>query len=101
MLGVEVARALQAAVHPTFLPRAGKPVAAGRGEPRVERFDEEMRLRGYAFRTRKAYLGHTRRFLQEVGEGTDPGRWLLPGARPGRHLSARSVQDVTAGSTSA
>ena len=30
-----------------------------------------MRLRGYAARTRKAYLGHARRFLQDVGEGTD------------------------------
>ncbi len=29
-------------------------------------------------------------------EGADPGRWLFPGARPGRHLTARSVQKVTA-----
>jgi site-specific recombinase XerD len=29
-------------------------------------------------------------------DGSPPGRWLFPGARPGRHLSARSVQKVTA-----
>ena len=78
VLGIEVAapapvppaRALQA-VHPAFLPREGKAVAPGSADPRVERFDEEMRLRGYGFRTRKAYLGHARRFLQDVGEGTE------------------------------
>ena len=35
------------------------------------RFDEEMRLRGYATRTRKAYVGHARRLLQDVGAGAD------------------------------
>ena len=43
----------------------------------ILRFDEEMRLRGYGARTRKAYLGHARRFLEEagevVGDGTDGG----------------------------
>ena len=29
-------------------------------------------------------------------EGADPGHWLFPGSHPGRHLSARSVQKVTA-----
>ena len=29
-------------------------------------------------------------------EGTHPGRWLFPGARPGRHLCARTVQKITA-----
>ncbi len=37
----------------------------------LERFDEEMRLRGYGARTRKAYLGHARRLLQDVGVGGD------------------------------
>ena len=32
------------------------------------RFDEEMRLRGYTPRTRRAYLGHMRRLLSDVGE---------------------------------
>lgn len=36
------------------------------------RFEEEMRLRGYARRTRKAYLGHARRFLRDGVESTDP-----------------------------
>ena len=40
-------------------------------DPLIQRFDEEMRLRGYAARTRKAYLGHARRFLSEFGEPTD------------------------------
>ncbi|MHB1192818.1 MAG: tyrosine-type recombinase/integrase [Longimicrobiales bacterium] len=31
------------------------------------RFEEEMRLRGYARRTQKAYLGHARRFLHDAG----------------------------------
>jgi site-specific recombinase XerD len=29
-------------------------------------------------------------------EGAEPGKWLFPGARPGRHLNARSVQKATA-----
>ncbi|RMH20788.1 MAG: integrase, partial [Gemmatimonadetes bacterium] len=37
----------------------------------VLRFDEEMRLRGYAPRTRRAYTGHARRFLAEVAEAPD------------------------------
>ena len=40
-------------------------------DPLVQRFDEEMRLRGYGARTRKAYLGHARRFLSESGDPTD------------------------------
>ena len=39
--------------------------------PLVQRFDEEMRLRGYGARTRKAYLSHARRFLSESGDPTD------------------------------
>ena len=39
--------------------------------PLVVRFEEEMRLRGYGVRTRKAYLGHARRFLHEAGDPTD------------------------------
>lgn len=38
--------------------------------PLLERFDEEMRLRGYATRTRRAYLAHTRRLLEDAA-GTD------------------------------
>ena len=37
----------------------------------LARFDEEMRLRGYARRTRKAYLGHARRFLGGSGDGNE------------------------------
>ena len=29
-------------------------------------------------------------------EGASPGRWLFPGARPGRHLTTRTVQKITA-----
>lgn len=35
------------------------------------RFEEEMRLRGYGVRTRKAYVGHARRFLADAGDGSD------------------------------
>lgn len=35
------------------------------------RFDEDLRLRGYSPRTRKAYLGHARRLLDEVTPGLD------------------------------
>lgn len=47
------------------------------GVPLADRLDEEMRLRGYGLRTRKAYVGHVRRFLLEVGGRIDFGR--LPG----------------------
>jgi len=36
--------------------------------PLLLRFEEEMKLRGYAPRTRKSYLGHARRFLAALGE---------------------------------
>jgi integrase/recombinase XerD len=39
-----------------------------------------------------AALGFVDAYLADVGVG----KWLFPGARPGRHLSARSVQKVTA-----
>lgn len=35
----------------------------------LRRFEEEMTLRGYGPRTRKAYLGHARRFLRSTGPG--------------------------------
>jgi site-specific recombinase XerD len=35
-------------------------------------------------------------FVDAYLEGAHPGRWLFPGARPGRHLTARTVQKVTA-----
>ncbi len=44
---------------------------AGRPHPLLIRFDEELKLRGYAVRTRKAYLGHARRFVREVGHPPD------------------------------
>ncbi len=69
-LGVEVDAPPQGE-HPASLPRPETPPPPGLVDRRVERFDEEMRLRGYAARTRKAYLGHARRFLQDVGEGTE------------------------------
>lgn len=36
------------------------------------RFDEELRLRGYAPRTRKAYGGHVRRYLSDLPAGVGP-----------------------------
>lgn len=56
---------------PAFLPRPTKPAMPREVLAQIERFDEEMRLRGYAFRTRKAYRAHARRFLQDVGENAD------------------------------
>ena len=55
----------------------GGPSAANQGTSMslsdyLTRFDEEMRLRGYARRTRKAYLGHLRRLLAEVPMDGDP-----------------------------
>ena len=51
--------------------------AAGRGEvpppALLLRFDEEMRLRGYAQRTRRVYGGHVRRFLEDVPAGAELG----------------------------
>jgi site-specific recombinase XerD len=34
------------------------------------------------------------RAIEHYCEGKSPGTWLFPGPRPGRHLSARSVQKV-------
>ncbi|MCH7563307.1 MAG: hypothetical protein IH968_05715 [Gemmatimonadetes bacterium] len=56
---------------PAFLPRPTKPAVPRKVLAQIERFDEEMRLRGYALRTRKAYRAHARRFLQDVGENAD------------------------------
>lgn len=39
--------------------------------PLLTRFEEEMRLRGYAPRTRKVYVGHVRRLLRDAGPGED------------------------------
>jgi integrase/recombinase XerD len=41
-------------------------------EALLARLEEELRLRRYSPRTRKAYLGHTRRFLRAVPPGADP-----------------------------
>lgn len=46
--------------------------SASRRDGWLLRFDEEMRLRGYARRTRKAYGGHLRRLLTDVPDGDDP-----------------------------
>lgn len=43
----------------------------GSPHPLLTRFHEELRLRGYAPPTRKAYLGHVRRFLVEMGDAPD------------------------------
>ncbi len=52
-------------------------------EALVHRFEEEMRLRGYAVRTRAAYLGHARRFVQDLREDEDLSRTLR------RHVLAK------------
>ncbi|NJD19490.1 MAG: hypothetical protein FIA95_09455, partial [Gemmatimonadetes bacterium] len=58
---------------------AGATGSGGPGDARLHddmlaRFEEEMRLRGYARRTQKAYLGHARRFLRDAGApGGDVG----------------------------
>ena len=70
ILGVEVEAPLDGE-HPASLQRPETPPPPGLVDRRLERFGEEMRLRGYAARTRKAYLGHARRFLEGVGEGTE------------------------------
>ncbi len=56
--------------EPAPAPDARPPVSPAPTSHQLVRFDEEMRLRGYGARTRKAYLGHARRFLQEAGTGT-------------------------------
>jgi len=38
----------------------------------LERMKKELRLRGYAVRTRKVYLGHARRFLEGLPDPADP-----------------------------
>ncbi|MDT8342137.1 MAG: tyrosine-type recombinase/integrase [Longimicrobiales bacterium] len=57
-------RLLPALPHPPGLP----PLSPS-AQDLLLRFEEELRLRGYAARTRKAYLGHVRRLLRERTEG--------------------------------
>lgn len=38
----------------------------------LERMEAELRLHGYAARTRKVYLGHARRFLEKVDNPAEP-----------------------------
>jgi len=37
----------------------------------LARFEEELQLRAYSPRTRKAYVGHVRRFLERLPDGTE------------------------------
>jgi len=64
ILGVDPTRAV---------PKAVVGVPADKPDPPelLQRFDEEMRLRGYAVRTRRVYLGHARRFLRDTGNAPD------------------------------
>ena len=52
-------------------PTERAPVSSAPAHTLLERFDEEMRLRGYAARTRRVYLGHARRFLRDRGSGAE------------------------------
>ena len=68
---------------------------------RPEDLDRSRRLllvrAGKGLKDRHTLLSETALALVDTYlEGAHPGRWLFPGARPGRHLSARSVQKVTA-----
>ncbi len=45
----------------------------------LEDVENELKLRGYSLRTRKAYLHHIRRFVEHVG-------------RPLRQLSAQEIE---------
>jgi integrase/recombinase XerD len=74
VLGVEVedADSTKATTTTTTKPTTQSPQPATRTpHALIVRFEEEMRLRGYAVRTRKAYLGHARRFVREVGDASD------------------------------
>jgi integrase/recombinase XerD len=79
VLGLTVGLSLPVEVLAAHMARDPAPPSDASGSARVgdaqlrgdmlARFDEEMRLRGYARRTRKAYLGHARRFLHDAGAG--------------------------------
>lgn len=56
-------------------PNAARGADATRDGPLItllDRMEAELRLNGYAARTRKVYLGHVRRFLEEVDDPADP-----------------------------
>ena len=69
----EEALVLRAAPHPAAVAPdrapggAGGTGGTGPQADLLDRFEQEMRLRGYAPPTRKAYLGHARRFLHDAG----------------------------------
>jgi site-specific recombinase XerD len=61
--------------RPTVRPPPRPTTATDPRQRLTARFAEEMRLRGYGVRTRKAYLGHARRFMEDAYDPQD-----LPGA---------------------
>jgi integrase/recombinase XerD len=64
---------IPSAAPPVLPVRPRRPPPLGpEHEALVKRLDEELRLRAYSPRTRKVYLGHTRRFLRAVAPGADP-----------------------------
>ncbi len=73
-----IARVIEAA-ESSVPPRPGSvpqgprqpPALPPRAAALLARFREEMRLRGYSPRTRKAYLGHVRRLLADTTEDGD------------------------------
>lgn len=59
-----------------------------------------MRLRGYAPRTRKAYLGHARRFLADADAGGRAGAAVAPGPELAETLRAHVLRRLRSGRVS-
>lgn len=65
-------RSAPKSLRPSPSPLDSRPrLASAPPSPLLQRFDEEMRLRGYATRTRRAYLAHTRRLLDDAAGAED------------------------------
>lgn len=59
------------------VPGASRRSAASRDAGYLQRMSRELKLRGYARRTRKVYLGHVRRFLEAHPDGAPPDGRLI------------------------
>lgn len=92
-----------AALDPPRAAVAAGPGAAGNArlhDDMLARFEEEMRLRGYARRTQKAYLGHARRFLHGGGSGEGAPGETGEGAALAEELRAHVLARLRSGRVS-
>jgi site-specific recombinase XerD len=55
--------------------------------------EQELKLKGYSPKTRKAYINHINRFLKYI-HSNHLKVWLFPGVTEDKHITERSVQRI-------